>query len=73
MNTVESDTQLFTVKQFCQYHKWITPGGLRWLLFRRSQNGLQESGSIIQLGRRILIDQERFLVWMRSQAGSRRS
>lgn len=71
MSTVESHTQFYTVKQFAQRHEWITPGGLRWLLFGRDTNGLQESGAIINIGRKLLIDEQQFLKWLRHQGQDR--
>lgn len=57
--------QILTVKQFAQRHTWITLAGLRWLLFNRRSNGLQASGAIIRMGRKILIDEQEFLRWLR--------
>lgn len=65
MTTVEPQTQLYTVRQFARHHEWISEGGLRWLLFRRDANGLQASGAIIRMGRKILIDEQEFLRWLR--------
>ncbi len=71
MSTVESQTRLFTVRQFANRHQWISEGGLRWLLFRRDSNGLEESGAIIKIGRKILIDEQLFLQWLRQQGQDR--
>lgn len=72
METVEiQDQRILTVKQFAQRHTWITLAGLRWLLFRRDSNGLQESGAILKIGRKILIDEQLFLQWLRQQGQER--
>lgn len=63
--------QILTVKQFAQRHTWITLAGLRWLLFRRDSNGLQKSGAILKIGRKILIDEQLFLQWLRQQGQER--
>ena len=67
MGTTELQTQLYTVRQFTQKHTWITLGGLRWLLFNRKFNGLEKSGAIITIGRKLVIDEQKFLAWLRHQ------
>ena len=57
--------RLRTVQQLCQEHPAFTPGGLRWLLFHRHRNGLDKA--VVKLGRRILIDEERFFRWIDAQ------
>ena len=71
MRTTELETPLYTVRQFAQRHTWITLGGLRWLLFNRKFNGLEKSGAIIMLGRKLLIDEQLFLQWLRHQGQDR--
>ena len=58
---------LFTVSQFVERNPAFTNGGLRWHLFNSDKNGLKESGAIIRLGRRVLIDADKFFVWVYSQ------
>ena len=57
----------FTVKQFIERHRAMTNGGLRALIFNEHKNGLAESGAILRLGRKILIDENRFFCWLTSQ------
>ena len=57
--------RLHTVEQFCQKHPAFTPGGVRWMLFNREANGLAKA--IVRVGRRILIDEERFFDWIDEQ------
>lgn len=57
-----SRRRLHTVQQFCQVHPAFTPGGLRWLLFNRDINGLQHA--VVKVGRRVLIDEDRFFAWL---------
>jgi hypothetical protein len=57
--------QLHTVQQFCNMHPAFTPGGMRWLLFQREQNGLARA--IVHIGRRLLIDEEKFFAWLEEQ------
>ncbi len=69
-----------TVEQFAEANPAFTPAALRNLIFkaepRKSSrgeipgNGLAEAGAIVRLGRRVLIDEARFLAWV-AQAGAR--
>ena len=58
---------LSTVKQFNQRHPAFPEGGLRHRIFHAETNGLLESGVIVRNGRRVLIDEEKFFEWLRSQ------
>ncbi|MFZ2171050.1 MAG: hypothetical protein WAW61_15605 [Methylococcaceae bacterium] len=55
---------LSTVKQFPQKNPAFTEGGLRSLIFNEQSNGLAESGAIIRIGRKILIDEVKFFAWI---------
>jgi hypothetical protein len=39
-------------------------GPIRWALFNRKNNGLEKSGAVVQRGRTILIDPERWFKWL---------
>jgi hypothetical protein len=78
MNAVDQETlptrlqhpvqcRLRTVQQLCKEHPVFTPGGIRWLLFHRQQNGLNDAGAVIKLGRKVLIDIDRFFQWIENQ------
>jgi len=56
-----------TVEQMAARHPALTPGGLRWMLFHREANGLARSGAIIRRGRRLYLDEGRFLGWFVAQ------
>ena len=58
-----------TVKQFPTKHTAFTTGGLRSLIFNENTNGLAESGAIIRIGRKVLIDETKFFSWVESQNG----
>lgn len=58
---------LLTKKQFCEKHPAFTVPGLDWMFFHRESNGLRESGAVIKLGRRVLIDENRFFAWLDTQ------
>ena len=72
-----SGTTLYTVEQFSSKHGAFTPGALRSLIFKANPrqstkgeipgNGLIESGALVRLGRKVLIDEEKFFAWVRSQ------
>jgi hypothetical protein len=55
---------LLTVRQFSQKHLAFPEGGLRHRIFNADKNGLEQSGALIRNGRRILIDEEKFFVWL---------
>lgn len=57
-----------TVKQTAQENEWLTEAALRQLLFEAKTNGLAESGAIKRIGRRILIEQTKFLDWIEQGA-----
>jgi len=59
---------LETVRSLAQkYPDVLTEGGLRWQIFNEESNGLKEAGAIIRLGRKVLIDTDRFFAWVYSQ------
>ena len=58
---------LFTVKQFAAKEPAFTVGGLRSLIFNGNSNGLVDSGAIIRIGRKVLIDENAFGLWVEAQ------
>lgn len=64
---LSSKRHLQTVKQFCETHPAFTPGGLRWLLFNRDINGLERA--VVKVGRRVLIDKDKFFDWLDERNG----
>ena len=59
------DTPNFlTIKQFVEKQPAFTPGGVRSVIFYRGDDA-EAAGAIARLGRRILIDEPRFLAWVR--------
>ncbi len=73
MKTQEQKTAITTVyiystiKQFCQRHQAFTEGGIRHNIFHEKTNGLSESGAIVRNGRRVLINEGKFFIWLESQ------
>ncbi len=70
-----------TVEQFSSRHPAFTQPALRNLLFRATPrqtsrgeiagNGLIETGAVVRLGRRVLIDERRFLDWVARSGAAR--
>ena len=57
---------LSTVKQFAEKNPAFPESGLRHLIFYADINGLQASGALLRTGRKILIDDEKFFDWIKS-------
>jgi len=57
-----------TVKQLAAGHPYLTESAIRWMLFNRKTNGL--SAAVTKLGKKILIDEEKFKEWVNSHAES---
>ena len=60
-----SRTRLIPVTQWKDYHPWPPIGGLRHLIFFEKTNGFHHC--VVRLGRRVLIDEERFFEWAETQ------
>jgi hypothetical protein len=58
---------LFTVAQFSERHSFITQGGLRFQIFNSKENGLDKSGALVRLGRRVLINERNYFYWIDAQ------
>jgi hypothetical protein len=73
-----------TVSQFSEANPAFTESAIRNLIFKAEErqssretipgNGLIESGAIVRLGRKVLINETRFFEWLESQQkGGRKS
>lgn len=58
---------LKTIKQFCDENAAFTQGGLRSAIFWRG-DFLEEQGAICRLGRRVLIDEGKFIALVKAGA-----
>ena len=58
---------LLTISQFSVKHGFISNSGLRFQIFNEKNNGLEMAGAIVRVGRRVLIDEERYFAWIDSQ------
>ncbi len=62
---VEVNTRnLKTVSQFCRDNPAFTIGSMRNILFYEDFNGLKACGATKRLGRKILIDCDKFFAWL---------
>lgn len=62
---------LLTVKQFCEKHPAFPEGGVRHQIFHEEENGLAEAGAIIRVGRKVLINEEKYFdVILKGQSAS---
>jgi hypothetical protein len=71
----------FTVAQFSARNPAFTQPAVRNLVFKADArkstcgtipgNGLIEAGAIVRLGRKVLIDEERFFEWVKAQGAGR--
>lgn len=59
-------SQLLTVKDFIARYPNFTNGGLRQQIFEREFNGLDKSGALIKVGRKVMIDADKYLAWIRT-------
>lgn len=59
------NSALLSIKQFCDKNPAFSPGGVRSALFYRGDLA-EQAGAVVRFGRRILVDEARFLDWVRS-------
>jgi len=59
--------KLVTVTQLVQRHPGFTPGGVRWWLSHARRNGLAEAGAVVRSAKRIYLDEEKFLCWIKNR------
>ncbi|MGB4499392.1 MAG: hypothetical protein WBI40_11920 [Methylococcaceae bacterium] len=63
--------KLSAFKTFQQkYSDAFTVGGLRDWIFNEEKNGLKESGAIIRIGKKLLINEEKFFAWVEAGAAA---
>jgi hypothetical protein len=58
----KGEISMKTVKQLAEERPFFTESSLRWMLFNRSQNGL--NAAVIKIGKKILIDETKFDKWV---------
>lgn len=57
----------FSVRQFSQRHPCFSEASLRYYIFNETKNGIDKA--IKRVGRKILINEERFFDWLEGQDG----
>jgi len=60
-------SRYLTVNQLTAMEPSLKKGGIRSLIFNEHTNGLAASGAIVRIGRKILINNEKFFAWLESQ------
>mgnify|MGYP005670836367 CR=1 FL=1 len=55
---------LYTVSGFAQRHDFLTEGALRFQIFNANNNGLAETGAIVRVGRKVLLNEPKYFGWM---------
>lgn len=63
------DRKLLTVDAWPKFYPWPSRDGLRFYIKNRHNNGLARHNAILRMGRRILIDPDRFFQWIDAQNG----
>jgi len=58
---------LLSVNQFTALYPVFTASSLRWLIFNERKNGLKKSGVVVRLGRKVMIDADKFFGWLDAQ------
>jgi hypothetical protein len=55
---------LYTINQYIEKRPCFTNGGLRYAIFHAGEE-LEQVGAIVRFGRKILIDDDRFMSYIR--------
>lgn len=61
---MERTMSLISIPQLAEKHKALTEGSIRWRIFNAKQNGLEQSGAILRNGKRIFLDEDKFMNWL---------
>lgn len=59
---------LVTVPQLAQRQPALCVGGIRAWIFNEEKNGLKDSGAIIRIGKKLVINEEKFIAWVEGGA-----
>jgi hypothetical protein len=68
--TILLSRRLLTLKQFIESFPLLTLGALQRLIRKRHKNGLADSGALLRMGDRYIIDLDKFIEWIEA-AGKR--
>jgi hypothetical protein len=62
LNISQSSDRYLSVRQAVQAYPWLSEGTVRWWIFIGNQNNFESC--ILRIGRKILIDREKFEYWL---------
>lgn len=57
-----------TVRQFSELQPAFPATSLRHLIFDADKNGLNKAGAIKRVGKKVIIDSEKFIAWVEGGA-----
>jgi hypothetical protein len=60
-----AETRFIPIKKWPDFHPWPSENGLRYYIFHEKRNGFDQV--VVRQGNRVLIDEKRFVEWMRKQ------
>jgi hypothetical protein len=66
-NTIPQ-TRLIPATKWNDFHTWPPIGGLRHLIFYEKTNGFSQC--VVRVGRRVLIDENKFFSWAQGNAAT---
>jgi len=61
--------KLKTIKQFSKDNSAFSEASIRWQIFNEKSNGLKDVGAIVRMGRRVLVDEDRWFLWLDQKNG----
>jgi hypothetical protein len=64
--TANTEQPLLSVRDFCTAYPSFKEGGIRHYIFNEKSNGLSECGAITRMGRKVLINVEKFFEWAKT-------
>ena len=56
--------RLRTIHQFCEENPAFTENSIRWHIFNAAKNGLNQYNAVTRIGRRVLIDTDKFFMFI---------
>lgn len=68
---LQTTKKYIPVPDWGKHHEWPRVGGLRNLIFNRHKNGFDRV--IRKVGKRVLIDEAAFFVWVEEQQGGHKN
>jgi len=63
---MNNKSEYLTVRQFSQKHQAFPEGGIRWNIYHSDTNGMDKFDVIKRIGRKILLDENNFFLWVDS-------